>query len=252
MLFAYVFMILGMLLTNVTEMSQFMKTPAYFWAFGACLFVVDIVMVSLVYIILNKNSLHSVSFYLKVPRSRDIALSTLAFIPLAFLINGVGEFMNTPKFIENVYAGMTSNWLCVLCVIIVNPIAEEFCFRGGVLASLHSSPKYRRYALVISSFGFGLLNLTPDQILVGFMFGMFLGWVFLRTQSLLVPIICRIFDNIIAFVTTLIFGPETKMIEMFPSHMVYYISLAISIVMAFLFFCLMKKYLYQSKIEEEI
>lgn len=252
MVCAYIFTIVGKLLTNITDTDKFIHTSAYFWTLGVCLLAVNIVMVVLVYVILNRDSLHSVSFYLKIPRKRDIVLSILTFIPLIFLINGIGELIYTPKFIQNAFTGMTSNWLCLFCGVIISPIAEEFCFRGGVLASLYSSPKYRRYALVISSFGYGLLNLTPAQVLVGFMFGMFLGWVFLRTQSLLVPIICHIVNNIIATIVSFVFGAETKMIELFPNHITYYLCLFISAVIAFMLLRLMQKHLYRSRIEEEL
>lgn len=252
MVCAYIFTIVGKLLTNITDTDKFIHTSAYFWTLGVCLLAVNIVMVVLVYIILNKDSLHSVSFYLKIPRARDIALSISTFIPLIFFVNGIGELIYTPKFIQNAFTGMTSNWLCLLCGLIISPIAEEFCFRGGVLASLYSSPKYRRYALVISSFGYALLNLTPAQVFVGFMFGMFLGWVFLRTQSLLVPIICHVFNNIIATIISFVFGAETKMIEVFPNHISYYVSLFMSAVIALILFRLMQKHLYRSGIEEEL
>lgn len=248
----YIFISVGMLTSNVTNLEEYMKTSSYFWVFGGSLLLADIAMVGITYMILNKHSFHPVAFYLKVPRMRDMALSVITFLPFIFLINGIGELIGSPSFLLDNYGGFSKNWLCLLCGIIVSPISEEFCFRGGILASLYASPKYRRYALVISSFGFGLLNLVPAQIVIGFLTGMFLGWIFLRTQSLMLPIICRVIYNIIAFSMIIGLGAQADMIELFPSPTIYYITLAGSAVLFFPLLWLTNKYLYRASIEEEL
>lgn len=77
--------------------------------------------------------------------------------------------------------------------IVIPPIVEEMLFRGVVLQSL------KRYgdgfAIVVSAVFFGLYHGNPIQIVFAFLSGLALGFVVVRTGSLLPAIIIHCFNN---------------------------------------------------------
>lgn len=95
-----------------------------------------------------------------------------------------------------------SNLLKVFVLVIVAPVAEEFLFRGFILHRW--SAKWGiRSALVLSSLIFGLLH---DNVVGLTMFGLVMGLLYIKTRTLIVPIVCHILNNatvvILGFLTT--------------------------------------------------
>lgn len=71
-----------------------------------------------------------------------------------------------------------------LCFVAIPALVEELFFRGVILPGLAHRLAPRR-ALVVSAVLFGLIHLTPIGIVVGTVAGLILGWVRLRSGSVL-------------------------------------------------------------------
>lgn len=86
------------------------------------------------------------------------------------------------------------NLLYVISSVLVAPIAEELMFRGFILqrwAVKWNVP----VALIVSSVLFGLLHSNPVGLT---MFGLIVGLLYLKTRSLLIPIVVHAFNNLLA------------------------------------------------------
>ena len=86
------------------------------------------------------------------------------------------------------------NLLIIFTILIVAPVTEEFIFRGVLLhrwtAKWGVTP-----ALLISALLFGLLHAN----IVGlFVFGLMMAVLYLKTRTLIVPIICHALNNLVA------------------------------------------------------
>ena len=64
-------------------------------------------------------------------------------------------------------------------------------------------------AILISSLLFGLMHLNPIPFVAGIMAGLFLGWVYCKTRSLLACMTIHATNNAVSFFTALYFGLET-------------------------------------------
>lgn len=77
-----------------------------------------------------------------------------------------------------------------VAVIATAPIGEELFFRGMLLQSLR-----RRLspwpAIAVSALAFALVHLEPLAMLIVFPLGMYLGWIFHRSGTLLVPVVAH-------------------------------------------------------------
>lgn len=90
--------------------------------------------------------------------------------------------------------GSQTGILTFILLVIAAPVLEELIFRGIILDGLLK--KYSPLnSILISSFFFGLSHLNPWQFILGFLLGIFSGWVYYRTRSILPSIIIHATAN---------------------------------------------------------
>ena len=120
--------------------------------------------------------------------------------------------------------------LSFVAIAIMPAILEELLMRGIILDGLlrHHDP---RKAILVSAFLFGLIHLNPIQFVYGFLSGLFLGWVYWRTRSLLACMVIHGVNNAFSFFGALAFGIETDMSRLLDSPI--YISLVIGSALLF-------------------
>lgn len=88
------------------------------------------------------------------------------------------------------------------------PFVEEVVFRGAVLRALLASMKSRWGAIVISAALFAAVHLNPAQMPMAVLAGLFLGWIYSRTGSILPGVVYHFVNNTIAFAMMRVLPPE--------------------------------------------
>jgi len=92
------------------------------------------------------------------------------------------------------FAIILNNILTVITVVLVAPVTEELLFRGILLhrwtAKWGITP-----ALLLSSLLFGILH---PNIIGLFVFGLMMALLYLKTRTLIVPIVCHSLNNLAA------------------------------------------------------
>ena len=129
----------------------------------------------------------------------SLAAAYLLFYPLSFLL---------PKFVVYWYLStepiiylkpdsfpILPNLLSFFALVVLAPIVEEFLFRGYLLHRF-SSKWNLRTGIILSSLIFGLIHSDPIGAVV---FGIAMCFIYLRTQSLIVPIVCHVFNNFLVW-----------------------------------------------------
>jgi hypothetical protein len=89
-------------------------------------------------------------------------------------------------------------------------------------------------------------------MLVAFVFGLFLGWIYWRTHSLVLPILFDVINNLIGVLLNSFLGKDVKMISLFPNSTVFYLCLVGCFVATFVFFFLMKKKMYCPSVVDDL
>ena len=84
----------------------------------------------------------------------------------------------------------------VFSSVILAPIGEELIYRGVVLRC--SAKVSQRFAIIFSAFIFGIMHGNPYQFVLGFMLGIPLAIITIRTGSLIPAIICHMVNNLFA------------------------------------------------------
>lgn len=87
-----------------------------------------------------------------------------------------------------------ANWIFILVPTIIGPILEEIVFRYAILGSLMKRMK-TPYAVAISSILFGLAHFSLVNLIVYVSIGVIFSVIYLRSKSLVAPIISHVLMN---------------------------------------------------------
>ena len=90
-----------------------------------------------------------------------------------------------------------SQALQILCVGIVGPFAEEVLFRGLILGGL-SRTCNKWLAIIASAIVFGVVHGHPIGIIYATCLGLLLGWIYLKTGSLISVTLFHIIYNLLS------------------------------------------------------
>ena len=90
----------------------------------------------------------------------------------------------------------------LLGAVILAPIGEELIYRGIVLRC--SAKISQRFAIFFSAFIFGIMHGNPYQFVLGFLLGVPLAMITLKTGSIVPAIICHMTNNLMASISEIV------------------------------------------------
>lgn len=116
-------------------------------------------------------------------------------------------------------------------IALLAPVVEETVFRGAILRRLLSDMSSRWTAITVSAVLFALVHGNPAQMPHAFLMGWFLGWLFMRTGSIVPGVVFHWANNTIAYLMVIRFpDPDMKLIDIFQGNQTsLYLSLLFSL-----------------------
>lgn len=131
----------------------------------------------------------------------SISLAWIIILGLNLISEGIAEnYLNWLNSVQMLTLGPETTLLQYVLffglVSILAPVIEEIIFRGIIIERLGAKYNYR-WAVIISSTIFAFLHVS--QVLDAFIFGVVLSLVYLKTESLMIPILIHVVNNITAF-----------------------------------------------------
>lgn len=136
------------------------------------------------------------------------ALIQVTGLALIILLNPIESLVPLPDFFADSYASMISpDFASFLTIVVAAPVLEEILFRGIILEGflLNYPP---RKAILLSALLFGAVHFNPVQVVAAFLIGIFLGWVYFRTRTLLPVIGLHLLNNLLSFIFFLRYGEQ--------------------------------------------
>ena len=89
--------------------------------------------------------------------------------------------------------------IMLAATVIMAPLLEEIMCRALMLGAMKKAmPKW--VAIVLSSLVFGLLHVNPIGIIYATLLGILLGWIFIKTDSVLPAIFCHLSFNLTSYI----------------------------------------------------
>lgn len=108
----------------------------------------------------------------------------------------VVELYPPPEWLERMLEEMidSSSIWAFMSLVVAAPLFEELIFRGIILDGFLQQYSVRK-SILWSAFFFGLFHLNPWQFITAMALGVFIGWIYHRTRSLLPCIAIHAFAN---------------------------------------------------------
>jgi uncharacterized protein len=139
----------------------------------------------------------------------------ITILAMIFAFEGMQYFLNEisiqmdkvlppPAWFMELFARLFDSdlgvWGGILRVVVIAPVVEELIFRGVIMAGFMKNYK-AGYAIFFSALLFALFHLNPWQFPATFMLGLVLGWLRIRTGSILACITGHAIHNGLVFLS---------------------------------------------------
>lgn len=207
--FSFIAMLIPAIFSNSAEMS-FLEDTTFLMILNGLVSIVAFFGVSVIYGIASKNSIGNLFPVEKIPLNITYLLCTLG-LGVCMVANYVSnilialfDLLGTDALVEMEYEcdSVLDIVLFYVSVSVLPALVEEFAFRGVVLNVL------RKYsdglAILVSAVLFGLMHGNFTQIPFALVVGLILGYVAVKTNSLIPGIIIHFLNNAISVTFTLL------------------------------------------------
>ena len=132
----------------------------------------------------------------------DVLLISVVFALCGmFAVEIISSVFDIPNNLEEQFKAMSGTVTGFLGICIVGPVMEEIIMRRVILKEMEKATKSMWLGIIISSALFAIIHINPIQVVFAMPAGIFLGWLYCKTGSLLVPICIHILNNTISFIT---------------------------------------------------
>ncbi len=118
-------------------------------------------------------------------------------------------------------------WPLLLSVVFFAPLFEEIISRGFVLESLRVKSG-GLVALLVSSLFFGLIHIDPAMVVNAFFMGLILGYIYLRSGSLIAPIFLHAFNNAIGYLLIVVGMDDAMLRDLIKNDSIYYVVYSVA------------------------
>lgn len=136
-----------------------------------------------------------------------------AIIPSAWLQEQLPEL---PNWVEGQFDMILRDRWGYVAVGLLAPLVEEMVFRGAILRSLLSTMSRPWAAVVVSAVMFALFHANPAQMPHALLVGLLLGWMYMRTGSIVPGVAYHWVNNTIAYVMYNVMpNPDAPLSELF-------------------------------------
>ena len=165
---------------------------------------------SIVYSI-RKSKTNISSFNVTFENKRIIPYIIIGSVVLSFgIASPIVSSIPVPESIKKVLLEMGSQTgiLAFILMVIAAPVMEELIFRGIILDGLLKNYSPLK-SILISSLLFGISHLNPWQFVSALFIGIFSGWVYYKTRSLLPSIIIHAAVNLIGYLMKFILSVDS-------------------------------------------
>jgi membrane protease YdiL (CAAX protease family) len=126
-------------------------------------------------------------------------LALVATFSLIVLIDFTTSLIPMPDFVRTMFEdALKIDVFSFITVVIAAPILEEMLFRGVILQGFLKNYNPRK-AIILSSVLFGVIHLNPWQAIAAITMGIFIGWLYVKTKSILPGIVIHFIVNLTGF-----------------------------------------------------
>lgn len=217
----------GIILVSVPNMSHLLKS-----LFNLLSYIAQM-MLSINYALRKSEKQQGYRLDINFNRVQGwlITLIILGAFSLIIPLTWMSGLFPMPTFVKKIFEQtFTKDIFSIVNICIAAPILEEILFRGIVLKGLLKNYQPHK-AILISAVFFALVHLNPWQAIQALIGGIYIGWVYYRTQSVIPGIIIHFTINFTASMMLFLpkseqdfkafFGPHNYILAIFVSVIIF-------------------------------
>ena len=128
-------------------------------------------------------------------------LFTIGFVIFAEEINNIIYYISPSTSIYGVYYSRETliklnPVFAFISICIIPAFSEEIIFRGIFISGFKNHYSMKK-AIIAGAIIFGLLHIDPRNIIPSFFLGLFLGWIFYKTESIVLCVYVHLLYNFV-------------------------------------------------------
>ena len=125
-----------------------------------------------------------------------------------------------PNIVEEEMGAMMSVPGGYFVICLLAPLVEELVMRGAVLRALLRWMPGRQWLMIaLSALLFALIHMNPAQMPHAFVMGLLLGWMYVRTGSIVPGVAFHWANNTVAFILYRLYpSPEIRLVDILGSQ----------------------------------
>ena len=128
----------------------------------------------------------------------------------------------------------------IISYAIIPAFVEEILFRGTICRVLRIYGKGT--AVIISALLFALMHTNIEQLLYTFVAGLFFGWIYVETKSIIAPILLHFVNNLISVVKEILYQNSSPIVYETYSSLAALFVLIFGLISCVGFICYIKKH----------
>ncbi len=193
-----------------------------------------ITMISIFWIGINRfRSRNLIDYKLKFNTISitNVVIVFITALAAIFLLHNISVLIPMPEIIKKMFEKiMKPNIFSFLAAVIAAPILEEIFFRGIILEGLLKNYSPQK-SIIWSSVIFGISHLNPWQALPTMFAGVFIGWIYWKSNSLIPGILIHLLNNLIAF-SAIVFSNKNSepFIQISDNKIIYFTFMLVSLI----------------------
>ncbi len=198
----------------------------------------------------KKKGLENVKLSFKYDFPKSLWGIIIASTCCLIFLEDILTFLPIPDYFMSMIAPLLKEPFALFLLICVGaPIFEEIIFRGIILKKMLVDMPPKK-AIIQSSIIFACVHINPTQLFAAFFIGLVLGWLFIKTKSL-VPSMCLHFvNNFLAFLSIYYLPKEaTSFYYLIDSTLIYIILYLLSVGVFYICYQYLNK-LFPEKIQD--
>ncbi len=169
-------------------------------------------------------------------------LLILLLVPLHIIvIEPLISLIPMPEFFQELFEDLLKrDSFTFLSIVVAAPILEEFIFRGIVLEGFLKNYDPQK-AIIWSAIIFGAVHLNPWQFIGAGVLGLYIGWIYYRTRSIIPCIVLHFINNLLAYLIFYFFPDVESLLDLSPNLTITIVVLFGAITSIFLIIKIMDK-----------
>lgn len=161
--------------------------------------VANFILVVAVFMVWLRNVRFSTGYIKQKPYSQLLCCAVLGVATIApslYLQQIMPEVADSN---EELFKSVIASPFGFISLVFLGPVTEEIVYRGAILGALTSANKNQWVAVLVSALLFAVSHFNPAQFTHALLIGALLGWICIKTKSILPCIVIHIINNGMAF-----------------------------------------------------